>query len=652
MKLRLRIARNVSGLKLLACLVASSVVATAMPTEAGSIVIPAWAFDRGNVVIHADPTEYADAGPAVVGGPREPWGWSVEFDIDVPVEAAYSFQICYASPEARPVQVYIDDRNLTKCCECATLDPESSGQPDRFSGNSSAARWEGVKNRFCRLLTPELTKGLHTIKLTRRGPLPHLVALRADTPTPFPDDWKPAEYRVRDIESVPGAFRKSLTFPQGSRAVVLRHEIERMIRLYGPRFPEGPQHLNEVAALEKRPDDDALTLLHHKVNARWTDPPEEVKRGGSLVIPSWTFDRGNVTIFASPDQFADAGPLIGNDPQHTGPGWVEYDIDFPATGRYILKVLSVAGEARPTEVLLDGKSMGKVCYNITYGTAPHEIPVEFSWESSAKKDRKPEPLKQWDAPRKLSITQGKHTVRFARSGPLPHILEFQIESLDSDWRQHPRAIRHLDSVAARERNSLLPADSVNIAALRLAIEDRISTFGPDYPDGPEFLERLAVFEKEEHTAFAHPATRTWACEEGVPEEERTMEKKLAALRSDAMMAHPALKFDKLMFFKRVPFTGNTYTDNKMNAAGGSLCVLSPVSPQGKVTSLVPELDGGIFTRFDLSFDAKRVVFGYKGEDECFRLYEIDIEMLFSQFSHSNSNRYREYRESESYVKIR
>ena len=565
------------------------------PAKAGSIVIPAWAFDRGNVVIHADPAEYADAGPVVVSGPREPWGWSVEFDIDIPVEANYSFQICYASPEARPVQVYINDTNLTKCCECVTLDPKSSGQPDKFSGNSSAARWEGVKNRFCRLLTPQMTKGVHTIKLTRRGPLPHLVAIRVDTTTPFPDGWKPADYRVRDLESVPEEFRKSLTFPKGSRAFVMRQEIERMIRLYGPLFPEGPQHLKTVAALENSPNDDALTLLHHEINARWTDEPPQLPRGGSIVIPSWTFDRGNVKIFASPDQFADAGPLIGNDPQHTGPGWVEYDIDFPATGEYILKILSVAGEARPTEVFVDGKSMGKVCYNITYGTAPHEIPVEFSWESSAKKDRQPETLKQWDAPRRLSITQGKHTIRFARSGPLPHLLEFQIESLQpfpQGWKQPPRAIPHLDSVPPRQRNSLLPADSVNMAALRLAIEDRIRTFGADYPDGPNYLERLAMFEKEKCTVFARPATRTWACEEDLPEEQRTMEKKLAALRSDAMMAHPALKFDKLIFFKRHTFTGNTYTDNKMNAAGGSICVLSPVSPEGKVTSLVPELDGG------------------------------------------------------------
>jgi hypothetical protein len=50
-----------------------------------------------------------------------------------------------------------------------------------------------------------------------------------------------------------------------------------------------------------------------------------------------------------------------------------------------------------------------------------------------------------------------------------------------------------------------------------------------------------------------------------------------------------------------------------------------VAPDGKVTTLVPELDGGIFSRFDLSFDAKKVIFGYKKKDKAFRIYEIDID---------------------------
>jgi len=41
---------------------------------------------------------------------------------------------------------------------------------------------------------------------------------------------------------------------------------------------------------------------------------------------------------------------------------------------------------------------------------------------------------------------------------------------------------------------------------------------------------------------------------------------------------------------------------------------------------VPELDGGLFGRFDLSYDAKRVVFAYKKSPMgAFRIYEVDID---------------------------
>ncbi|MCX6866996.1 MAG: hypothetical protein NTV46_12410, partial [Verrucomicrobia bacterium] len=491
--------------RLVTCLALWGVVLSVSRIEAGSIVVPAWAFDRGNVVIHADPGEYADAGPVVGNGQKEPWGWTVEYDVDLPVEGDYTFQLCYATAEARPVEFFVDNQNLSKCCLGVTLDPKSSGQPDKFTWNSSGAKWEGVRNHWGRLLGTKLTKGVHTVKITRRGPLPHLVALSATTKAEFPKDWKPPLYTVKDIQNVPEKQRGAFKSP------------------------------NQVAAFP-------------------TNAPPAVQTSGSLAIPAWTFDRGNVRIYASPDQFADAGPLIGNDPKHTGPGEVEYDIDFPVTGEYLLKVMYVAGEARPTEVFVDGKSMGKVCYDITFGSAPFEIPVVFSWNSSSTKDRPYEFLEDRGAPRRMSITAGKHTLKFARSGPLPHLVDFRLESLQpfpAGWNQQPRTIPHLDSVSARERSVFMPANSVNVAALRLGIEDRIKTLGSEYPEGPAFLNRLAAFEKEKSTISAdRPPVRVWACETGMPEAQRTMETKLAALRSDALLTHPALKFDKLLFFKR------------------------------------------------------------------------------------------------------
>ena len=564
--------------------------------EGGSLVIPAWSFARGNVQIHADPNKYADAGPVVVSGPRQPWGWTIEYDIDVPVDGSYTLQIRYASAEARPVQVFFDNQNVTKSCEGVTFASAPSGKGGELTWNSSGAKWAGVRNQWGRLTTQKAAKGKHTVKLTRRGPLPHLVALRVDTETAFPADWKPPRYEVRDLESVPAAFRKGLE----------------------PSSVDAP-----AAALRSK----ALSI--------WTPESPKAPRGqGSLEIPAWTFDRGNVRIYGSPDQYADAGPIIGSAPGQSKGGVVEYDIDFPIDGEYTLHVSYAAAEARPVEVFVDDKFIGKCCTDITFGSAPFEFPVVFTWNSSGALKKSEGLYDKQGSLVKMSVTKGKHTLKFARGGPLPHLVSLKLDSLTAfpkGWKQSPRKMRHFESVPPVQRSVFLPPDAVNVAALRLAIEDMIETLSPRYPGGPGYLKRLAELEKKPSEVFAgapgrgSSRVRTWAGEEVPPKEKSAIEGSLAALRRDAMLAHPALKFDKLLFVKRTSFTFNTYQDSQANKEGGNLCVLSPVALGGKVTKLVPELDGGIFTRFNLSFDAKKVAFGYKKKDKNFRIYEIDID---------------------------
>jgi hypothetical protein len=553
----LRIAR------IAACFAVGSVMLPVSRAAAGSLVVPAWAFSRGNALIHASPDPIADAAPVVSGGPEQPWGWRLEYDLEVPVAGKYTLQVCYAAAEARPIEVFFDDQDLGTCCIGVTLGPASSGKPAEVTWNSSGAKWEIVRKNYDGTVTLTLTKGKHTMMFTRRGPLPHLLALRLDTPEAFPADWKPPQYTVRDPDSIPAASRTAFQAPGGVNDAILRLPIEVMTGF------------------------------------------------GSCEIPAWSFDRGNARIYASPDQYADAGPIVGSDPQQTEAGFVEYDLDFPATGEYTLAVSYAAAEARPVDVLLDNQSQGTCCTGVTFGSAPFEQPATFTWNSSGA-------LKKWEALSKqgrsvkLSATQGKHTLKFTRNGPLPHLMALRLDGLPTE--QRARKVRNLDSVPATQRTAFLPPDAVNTGALRLAMEDMIATLGTQYPGGPQYLERLAGLEKKQKASEGGPA-----------EEQQKIEDALKSLRREAMLAHPELKFDKLLFVKRIPFTGNTYQDSQANQEGGNLCILSPVTADGKVTTLVPELDGGIFSRFDLSFDAKKVIFGYKKKDKAFRIYEIDID---------------------------
>jgi hypothetical protein len=315
-------------------------VFAAVLVEAGSLVIPAWSFERGNVRVDADPAGFADAGPVVVSGPVEDWGWTVEYDVDIPVEAAYTIQICYASAESRPVNVRVDSKWVGSACDRVTFGPMSSGDAAAPSWKSSGAQWDLVTHQGKIATVWEknlLAKGKHTLKLTRRQPLPHIVALRLETEAEFPADWQPPRFKVRDMDRIPAKHREAFLSQEGVQAAL------------------------------------PPTLVLPKTNA-----------SGSLVIPAHTFDRGNARIHANPAQYALSGTLTGDGPLRQGTeqgdeAVVEYDIDFPVTAEYTLQIRYAAVEVRPTEVFLDGRKLGRICTGTSHHTAnyvrPHEFPV-------------------------------------------------------------------------------------------------------------------------------------------------------------------------------------------------------------------------------------------------------------------------------------
>jgi hypothetical protein len=112
---------------------------------------------------------------------------------------------------------------------------------------------------------------------------------------------------------------------------------------------------------------------------------------------------------------------------------------------------------------------------------------------------------------------------------------------------------------------------------------------------------------------------------------RLYEKSLT-FRRTVCFRNPLLNFDKLLFVKRHTFqSSHIYTDHFDGSSlmGGNVCVLSlrpdgratlprsqairqePHSPLPQVRELAPSLNGGLFGRCDVSFDAKRVVFAYR-----------------------------------------
>jgi len=108
----------------------------------------------------------------------------------------------------------------------------------------------------------------------------------------------------------------------------------------------------------------------------------------------------------------------------------------------------------------------------------------------------------------------------------------------------------------------------------------------------------------------------------------TLESDAKALRYEALVKdNPLMDFEKLLFVKRFKYQSNHYYTDFINGCskfGGNLCILDLKS--GDVIDLIPEMKEGIFGRFDLHFNADKLVFAWKKErDEGFRIYEVPID---------------------------
>ena len=335
-------------------------------------------------------------------------------------------------------------------------------------------------------------------------------------------------------------------------------------------------------------------------------------RAATIKLSSWEYDRGNTRVVEHSGlygDYRDKHPALMLDAGDTLPYFVEYDIDFPATGEYALKVRYASAGKWPMDVLLDGKKVGTCCAKKTNNSPPYMDRHPNVWKGLPERTWDKHGA-EWEESLKMPIAAGKHTLTFTRNGPPPNLLAIELkteEPAPKDWKSAKREV-DLGRIPPPYRRAFTPADSVNVETLRWAIEDNIKTFGQEYKDGNKYLTKLADLDKKENSEDA-----------------------LRSLRSEAMLAHPSLKFDKLLFATQKHRSSSTYTGHMNHAnPGGNLCVLSPVARDGNVTQLVPELTNGVYGRFDLSFDATKVTFCYTEDGGRFRIYEIDIDPATGQ----------------------
>ena len=165
------------------------------------------------------------------------------------------------------------------------------------------------------------------------------------------------------------------------------------------------------------------------------------------------------------------------------------------------------------------------------------------------------------------------------------------------------------------------AASGNLRSLRLAIEDLNAAFGPRYPRAGEYLARLAALEKR--GAGDDPAGRA----------------ELAALQREALLANPLLGFDKLLLVRRedkgdlglTPNWGGK-TDIGKTGYDNEIVILSPVSPDGNLTTVYRPADREFVGDLDLHWNADRLLFTMPGGQGAgpWNVYELALDPATGQ----------------------
>ncbi len=180
-------------------------------------------------------------------------------------------------------------------------------------------------------------------------------------------------------------------------------------------------------------------------------------------------------------------------------------------------------------------------------------------------------------------------------------------------------------------------DGVDLPALRMAIRDLTQTFPSEYLNGKEYLAELDTIEPhrdEIRDGLARGETKAIA-----------QAKRLLTLQREALEANPLLDFDRLLLVRRRPFKDgqpgdvNTCTQWDVglprssmgnssivpNVHDNSIVVLSPVSPQGKLTIVFAPDGHKCVTDVDLHFDAERALFSMRDDNGTWQIYEIGTD---------------------------
>jgi len=170
------------------------------------------------------------------------------------------------------------------------------------------------------------------------------------------------------------------------------------------------------------------------------------------------------------------------------------------------------------------------------------------------------------------------------------------------------------------------ARTVNLKALRLAIEDLTATFGPKYPRGRQHLDRLAAIEKADPAILAKTGT------EAELQKASQLAAEIVSLQREALLDNPLLDFDNLLVIKRgarspkmgLPQNWQGNCSLPRRGFDDEIAVLSHLKSGGRLTTLHKPKRDAMVADLDLHFDADRILFSSLDEKGLWQVFELDL----------------------------
>jgi len=192
--------------------------------------------------------------------------------------------------------------------------------------------------------------------------------------------------------------------------------------------------------------------------------------------------------------------------------------------------------------------------------------------------------------------------------------------------------------------ALTRAGGLNFGGLRLAVEDLMANFADEYPEGRSFLARLSALEE----AIADARRRAAGGKLADLDRLVALVADFDRLQQEALLANPLLDFDRLLLIRRVPhgdprrphgrgygvgeYIGLPRQSSKCNPNieqpfdwDNEIAVLSPVRPEGRLTTLYKSEGRRLITDLDLGWDADRLLFSMPGSHDKWHVFEMNVD---------------------------